>query len=181
MIFAVADLLVAPYRPFAGASAKNDAIFAACVAHPERFLVSPRSGDPSMLTGELLTAPTTRAWEVWQNDVCKGILLLDRIVPAVDARLQFVFFDDELASKTPLLLTFIERCFAEFGFARLSFEVPEHMNVLLGFARRKLGFRFEGEGSWEGAKVRLGSRRERAYWDGARWHDVMLLRRHAED
>lgn len=169
VIFAVDPYLVTPYRPLAGALAKNDAVLEACVAHPERFLVSPISGDPRLLVAHALTHPDNAVWEVWRNDTFSGIILLDRIVPNLDARWQFVFFDDTLTDKVPVLHEFARRCFADLGFHRLTFEAPAHMAVLLSFARRRLGFMLEGGDS-------KGSRRERAYFDGERWHDVVTLR-----
>lgn len=177
MIFSVAPYLCVPFRPFAGALSKNDTILAACVAHPERFLVSLASGDPQVLVAHMLTSPENAVWEVWRNDtsasIFVGILVLDRIVPGVDARWQFVFFDDELASKTDLLREFALRCFNELGLHRLTFEAPEPLAVLIGFARRRLGFKFEGGN-------RHGSRREHAYFDGMKWHDIVVLRRLTE-
>lgn len=180
MIFAIEPYLVTPYRPLSGALTKNDAVLAACVAHPERFLVSPISGDPRVLVTRALTSPDNAAWEVWQNGGFVGILLLDRITSRIDARLQFVFFDAELASKAPLLNEFMRRCFTEFGLNRLTFEAPENMAVLIGFARRKLGFEYEGAQLGPIGAPRYGSRRERAYFDGERWHDIVTLRRFAE-
>ena len=167
MIFAASGYLCLPYRPFMGAVSKNDATLAHAAAHPERFLVSPRSGDPAVLVAQLLTDPRNGAWEVWRNSTYCGIILLDRVVPRMDARLHFVFLDDELASKAPLLLEFVQRCFAEYGFRRLSFEAPAHMGMLTGFVRRKLKFQVEGA-------------REAGYFDGERWHDVALLSKFAE-
>lgn len=181
MIFAIDPYLIVPYKPLTGALAKHDAIRDMCVLHPERFLASPRSGDPALTVARHLAHPDNASWEVWRGGVCLGILSLDRIVAGLDARLQFVFFDDELASRVPLLQAFIARCYTEFGLARLTFEVPEHMSNLIGFARRKLGFRYEGETQASAAIARRGSRRDRAYWDGSRWHDIMVLRRLAEE
>ena len=168
MIFSRDGLLVVPYRPWVGASSKNDATLAHAAAHPERFLVSPLSGDPAILVAQLLTDPRNGAWEVWRTDTFVGIILLDRVVPRIEARLQFVFLDDELASKSALLCEFVQRCFDDLGLRRLTFEAPANMGMLLGFARRKL--RFIGEG------VRC-----EAYFDGDRWHDVTTLVKLAED
>jgi hypothetical protein len=164
MIFGDGVYLATPYRPFAGAAAKNDSIMAACVAHPDRFMVSERSGDPRVLVARLLTSPDNAVWETWRGGTFCGIILLDRIVPCVEARLQFVFFDDELASKAALLNDFVERCFGEFQLHRLTFEAPAHMTTLTSFARRKLGF--------TGEAIRSG-----AYHDGTRWHDVYMMGR----
>jgi hypothetical protein len=121
MIFGHGDFLCTPFRPMAGSLTKNDTILAACAVHPDRFLVSPCSGDPQVLVAGLLTDPDNAVWEVWRGDAFLGILLLDRIVARVDARLQFVFFDDELASKAPLLNDFVARCFSEFELAPTDF------------------------------------------------------------
>ena len=170
MIFgdASAGLLATPLSIFAGAADKADRVIAACLAHPERFLVSPRSGDPQVLVARLLTDPDNAVWEVWRNDTFLGILLLDRIVPRVDARLHLVFFDDELASKAALLNDFVSRCFSEYGLHRVTFEAPAPMTTLTGFVRRKLGFAPEGQ-------------RAAAYHDGARWHDLATLARFAPE
>ena len=181
MIFAIEPYLITPYRPLVGALSKHDRIRDMCALHPERFLASPRSGDPALAVARHLAHPDNACWEVWRGGTLAGILTLDRIVAGLDARLQFVFFDDELASKVPLLQAFIARCYTEFGLARLTFEVPEHMSNLIGFVRRKLGFRYEGEMQAPAAVARRGSRRERAYWDGTRWHDIMVLRHLAEE
>lgn len=166
--WAFGDFLVLPYRPFFGASTKNDTILAMAEAHPDRFLVSAISGIPQVLVAQTLTDARNCVWEVWKSDTLCGILILDRIVPHVDARLQFVFFDDELSSKAPLLNDFVALCFSEFGLHRLTFEAPMHMTTLTGFARRKLGFSAEGT-------------RTSAYYDGALWYDVALLRRFAPE
>jgi hypothetical protein len=181
MIFAVEPYLVTPYRPLTGALSKHDAIRDTCLAHPARFLVSPRSGDPGALIAHTLADPANAAWEVWRGGTLVGILWLDRIVAGIDARLQFAFFDDELGSKEPLLQAFIARCYADFGLVRLTTEVPECMSNLIGFVRRKLGFRYEGETHAPASVARRGSRRERAYWDGTRWHDIMVLRHLGEE
>lgn len=168
VIFGHGDFLCCPYRPWTGALAKNDTILDACVAHPDRFLVSPCSGDPRVLVAGLLTDPDNAVWEVWRGATLCGILILDRIVARVDARLQFVFFDDELASKAPLLNDFVARCFSNFELHRLTFEAPMHMTTLTGFARRKLGFSVEGA-------------RRAAYFDGTLWHNLAVLARFAPE
>lgn len=179
--FAVGDYLVVSYRPFVGASHKNDAVLVHAVRHPERFLVSPLSGDPQVLVAQLLTDPRNAAWEVWRSDTFIGILCLDRVVPRIDARLQFVFFDDELANKATLLNDFVKRCFDDFGLTRITYEAPANMTMLTGFVRRKLGFGYEGSDFESHAGfASVGSRRQRAYFDGERWHDLIVLRKHAD-
>ena len=164
MIFGHSGYLYTRYTPFSGAPAKNDELFEAVLAHPDRFLMSPRSGDPRVLVARLLTSPENIAWEVWRGGTFSGIIIIDRVVPQVEARLQFVFFDDELASKAPLLNEFVARCFADFSLHRLTFEAPTRMTTLAGFVKRELGF------SAEGVRVE-------AYHDGARWYDLATFAR----
>ena len=181
MLFAVGDFLCVPYRPFAGPLSKNDTMFEACLAHPERFTLPMTRGEIRATVASVVTNPENAVWEVWRGSAFVGILLLDRIVPGLDARWHFVFFDDELLGKLALLKEFARRCFADWHFERLTFEVPEHLAVLTSFARRKLGFRYEGERPGLRKQAALGSRRERAYFDGTTWRDVVVMRLLKED
>lgn len=143
----------------------------------------------------LVTHPQHLVWEVWRGEELVGILLLHRITPKVDALLHFVFFDRNLVGKVRMLRRFLRTCFEELGFQRISMEVPEPVEKLVSFARRKLFFKYEGEqavrshpliadleraaGSSANPHIwasRVGSRRERAYWRDGAWHDVICLR-----
>lgn len=160
--FSVDGFLCTPFDALGGAPDKAARILEAASRAPERFGVAPSP----LAAGEVaarLTDPRNAAWEVWQNDTLCGILLLDRIESPVGGRLHFVFFDNDLASKASLLRAWIAHYFEEGPFERLTLEVPEHMQVLSGFARRKLDFRPEG-------------RVERGAFDGAAWHDVHTFR-----
>lgn len=168
--FAFGPYLGVPYRPFEGATDKNDVILGHAAACPERFLVSRVAGaDPALVVASRLTDPRNAAVEVWQNDTLCGILLVDRIDPGVDARCHLVFFDDDLASKTLFVREFVRRCFATWDLERLTLEVPSHMTTLIGFARKKLDFGYEGG-------TPRPSLRERGYFDGESWRDVAALR-----
>ena len=166
--FAVGSYLVVPYRPFVGNQAKNARILDECVKHPERFTLPMARADIMTTAAWYLTDPNNLAWEVWNGSEILGIFLLDRIVPGVDARWHFVFFDGNLTGKQALLFAFLERAFAV-PLERISLEVPENVASLISFVRRKLGFQYEGGD-------RKGSRREHSHYDGVRWHDVVLLR-----
>ena len=166
--FAVGDYLVVPYRPFVGNQQKNTRILEECAKHPERFTLPMTRADIMTTAAWYLTDPGNLAWEVWNGSEIIGILLLDRIVPRVDARWHFMFFDGNLVGKQALLQEFVRRAFT-LPLERLSMEVPENVASLISFVRRKLGF------SYEGGNLK-GSRRERSHLDGERWHDVILLR-----
>ena len=166
--WAVGEYLVVPYQPFQGNLEKNEVILAACEAHPERFTVPMTRGDMRASVAWMLTNPLSLTWEVWRGGELVGILHLDRIVPNVDARWHFVFFDGELVGKQALLQEFMRRAF-ELPLERLSIEIPENVASLISFVRRKLGF------SYEGGNLK-GSRREHSHFDGKRWYDIILLR-----
>lgn len=143
----------------------------------------------------LITHPEHLTWEVWRGGAFVGIVMLWRITPKSDALLHFAFADRYLAGKAALLRRFCRYCFEDLGFQRLSMEVPEYVPTLVSFARRKLAFKFEGEGLDEHPVERVyaepsrvkvenphlwiasrGSRRERAHWKAGEWFDLICLR-----
>lgn len=147
----------------------------------------------------LLNDPFHWSWEVWRGSEFVGIIVLWRIAPQVDALLHFVFFDENLVGKRQLLLSFLEHCFEDLGFRRISMEIPESVGTLVRFARKKLGFRFEGEDRTTDAFVvrqirqngempnptqwiaSQGSRREGSHWHDGAWRDTLCLRMTAEE
>ena len=168
--------------------------------HPEWFAHASTEDERRQTAYWLLTQPTHLTWEVWRGGELVGILLLWRITPKVDALLHFVFFDRNLVGKVRLLRRFLRYCFEELGFQRISMEVPEDVEKLISFARRKLAFRFEGEdavrshpliaelqratgssGNPQTWAAKVGSRRERSHWRDGRWLDVVCLRLTAPD
>ena len=179
------ELLIAvAYEPFAGNPARNDVILRTCAEMPNLFPLRPESVEERMVAvAHTLTAPDTVAWEVWRHDTLCGILILSKIVPQLDALAHFAFFDRQLFGRTKLMQRVIGQAFERFQLERLTAEVPEHMTALIDFARRKLGFRYEGEAAAEAAGIprarwvaSWGSRRERSYWDSGTWRSTMRLR-----
>lgn len=177
-------LLAVPYEPFAGNPARNDIILQKCAEMPNLFPLQPDSVEERMVAvAHTLTAPDTYAWEVWRSHELCGILILSKIIPGLDAQAHFAFFDRALFGRTQLMRRVIGQAFAQFSLERLSVEVPEHLTALVDFARRKLGFKYEGEAAavasglprarWAAA---WGSRREHAYRDGLVWRDTVRLR-----
>jgi RimJ/RimL family protein N-acetyltransferase len=152
--------------------------------------------DREQILFAIVTDPKHLAWEVWRGSDIVGIILLTDISPLVDARLHFAFFDHSLTSKTRLLRRFLAYCFGELRFQRITVQVPDFVEPLISFYRRKLGFRYEGEalarehpavaelGAHSTGKMQhpnvwvasRGSRRERAHWHQGAWHDVVCLR-----
>ena len=187
--------------PFETTPKKVKIIINECVEHPWWFNAPCSDEERAFAIGFLIHDPQNRVWEVWEGGYFVGLILLQRIQPRVDALLHFVFFDQNLINKRSLLLGFLGCCYHsdEFGFERISFEVPEFRSALVGFARRKLGFTFEGESvvrqmvvqhglrlkdpyranhkeSLDVIVAGAGSRREAAHWHKGQWHDVLCLK-----
>jgi len=131
-----------------------------------------------------------KLWEVYAVSEDKpseitGIMMLNRVTLGMDAHCHFVFFDHELASKRRLCLEAMRWAYRTYNLQVLRIEVPTYAHALVGWARRKLGFRYEAEGrplSWpKDAKqlttkqAELGSRRHRAVLYEGAWHDELLL------
>ena len=124
------------------------------------------------------------------------------IIPGVDAKSHFLFFDGKLRNKTALLKNMMAWAFQQFQLHRLSAEVPDYAFALAKYAREHLGFRYEGEGRilkqrderthiagrprWvdqtlTGWQAGFGSRRYQVVrWQGE-WHDLLLLSITAEE
>lgn len=177
-------LLALPYEPFSGNPARNDVILRTCAEMPNLFPMRPESVEERMIAvAHTLMAPDTYAWEVWRGATLCGMLILTRCIPGYDAVAHFAFFDRQLFGRTQLMRRVIGQTFAQFQLQRLTVEIPEHLTALIDFARRKLGFRYEGELAADAAGLprarwaaAWGSRREHSYWDGAAWRDLIMLR-----
>jgi RimJ/RimL family protein N-acetyltransferase len=182
-----------PYDPFDGNPVKHTLVLDALVAQPG-LLSYPMSPDEArVFWAGVLTNPTHVIFEAWQDGRVVGIILLTRIVPHVDAVLTFLFTDNNLVGKRKLLTNFLGFCFTDLGFHRLSMEIPEGARKIDRFARRVLGFRYEGEARTKTPDLpsapdrdaisknsvwvaRQGARREASRFDGERWSDVVTLR-----
>jgi hypothetical protein len=182
-------LLAIPYEPDPFGTnpsrmARNEVILRTCAEMPNLFPLRPETVEERMIAvAQTLTAPDSYAWEVWRGSALCGMLLLTHCIPGYDALAHFAFFDRQLFGRSALMQRVIGQAFARFGLERLTAEIPEHLTALVDFARRKLGFRYEGEpkAHAEGfARARSlaawGSRREHAYRDGVIWRDLIRLR-----
>lgn len=177
-----------------GGPEKMEALLAYAAGHPEWFPVPMSPEERAVESWQMVTDPEHLAWEVWRGEVLVGILLLTDINPKVEARLHFLFFDQALIGKRKLLQRFLRYCFEDLGFQRVSLWVPEHVQTLVSFARRKLAFTYEGEVAlrthptvlqWKRKSpgdaievwmAKQGSRKERAHWHAGAWTDVVCLR-----
>ena len=171
-------------------------------AHPE-FLTYPTAPDVARASfAGMLVDPANVIWATYSSREFTGIVFLTKVVPRVNALLHFFFLDKDLAGKRKLLQNIIGHCFTDLGFHRLTMEVPDKVlcvnlkgrgaaPVAVGtklerFARRTLGFRFEGEPRDRNPELpeslsndwvaRQGSRIEQSYFDGEKWFDVIRLR-----
>ena len=186
--------MAVPFDPERGGLEKANLILEHAVQHPEWFPVPLSEEQRAESAWMVITHPLHLSWEVWRGEDLVGILLLTDIVPQVEARLHFLFFDRSLVGKTRLLTRFLRFCFEDLGFQRIGLWVPEFVKTLESFARRKLKFTYEGEAALRMHKTvlqwkerspgdnievwmaRRGSRRERAHWHADGWHDVICLR-----
>jgi RimJ/RimL family protein N-acetyltransferase len=184
-------LLMVPYVWDQGDLTRNVKLLDHLVSHPQ-WIGNPNLSpeDLRLVHATILTDPRNRLFECWRGPEFVGVLYLTEIFPGVGATLHFTFLDAELRGKAKLLHQFIGRCFNEFGFHRLTMYIPEHVETLASYARRKLGFRFEGEPrdhplygklGTENPSVwvaRQGSRREKMHWDEktGQWSDLIVLR-----
>lgn len=149
----------------------------------------------------MLTAPDARVWEVWRTDSpdesgldVVGILYVTDLVYGSDAACHYVFFDDDLRGKTPLLEAMIQWLFSDHEDAsgvlawralrRLTISVPDYAYALALHASRKLGFGgpFEYEIARGGRPRTIpveGVKRRALRWRGQD-RDLLLLGRLAE-
>lgn len=98
----------------------------------------------------VLGNPWNVIWEVWQvgqeSQQPNGIIMYTDIVPCVDAKGHFLFFDGKLRGKEGVLRESMRWAFQNLKLHRISAEVPADAVTLADFARKVLGFRFEAEG-----------------------------------
>lgn len=157
----------------------------------------------SIIAETFVAQPRRVILEVWQLDVepsLVGLLGFSEINPKVNADFHPVFFDGKLRNafgKRELLLRALDWAFHEWGLHRVSISLPETAFAMVDFARKKLGFRFEGENRivkqrrvvehghikshrWlpvtpSAREAELGSRRHQALLKNGQWHDLLLL------
>ena len=156
----------------------------------------------SAILAEHYSGMPTFIFEVWRGDdmsLC-GLIGFRNILIGTQAELHPVFFDGKLRNgqgKRDLLLRAMDWACGMYDLHRLAIEVPETAMALVDFARKKLGFRFEGERRtiqqrraapqghitvrrWtavtpSAVEAEWGSRRYQAFFKGGHWKDVLLL------
>lgn len=189
------DYLAIPFDWQRGGQEKWEILAQMAADRPHWFSGPTTDPERRQIVAYLLTHPEHLVWEVWRGGAFVGILMLQRIAPKADALLHFVFVDRSLSGKAKLIQRFCGYCFEDLGLQRLSLEVPEYLQTLASFARRKLDFRFEGEGLEPHPVERImltptrvkvvnphqwlaerGARREQAHWCDGKWYDVLCLR-----
>ena len=193
----MANLIAVPYEMGRGGIDKSTRILDYMCDHPLWFSSSLSKEEIRVNSAWMLTNPEYHKWEVWNGGRLAGMLVLNRIVPPVDALFHFTLFPYSESGVTlfgarKLLWNFLGWAFDQYGLRRISMEVPEHHPKLIRFARQKLGFRYEGEGnharfsklpikddpSSRAAVALAGARKEGAHYNPktGEWDDVVLLR-----
>jgi hypothetical protein len=163
--------------------------------HPQFFQGPTTATERRATAAAVLTNAAHQPYGVWQNARLVGILLLTGRVEGLDASFHFLFLDGNLVGKRQLLRRFLDLCFGQLGFRRLTVQVPEDADKLVRFYRQ-LGFTYEGEGlaARNGFPVasaaspatsrsltaktiaKYGSRVEGVMWRNDRWIDMYRLR-----
>ena len=145
-----------------------------------------------------LTSPTSRVWEVWATRDASvepaGVISFTDIVAGVDAKAHYIFFDQRLSDKTPIMKDIIEWAFEDHegwsALARLTIEIPKPFAALARHASRKLGFggdfRYKMRDIQKGDHVEPeflrveGVKRAAVTWKGKQ-HDLLILGLTRED
>lgn len=187
-----------PYQWDRGDPEKNTRILDFLSAHPWWITVPTDEAGRRVLYASMMVDPRNHLREVWNGGELVGMLYLGDVVPNVGGTVHWIFMDKNLVGKRRLLQRWLGQCFTEFNLQRLTLYVPAFIERMETFARRSLGFTYEGEGLARKAltdpgsagqvklrvKVenphiwlaRLGSRRERSHWHEGAWHDIHVLR-----
>jgi len=187
----VERLLIVPFDPDRGTAEKNTYILDQLAQRPD-WTVTPLSPeDRRIAAAAALVSPRNYVCEVWRGGEIVGILVVQNILPHLEAQIHFVFFDGNLVGRR----TWCQSVLEQFDLQRLIILIPEHVETLIRFARVKLGFRYEGESSLKGHPAlaalgmenphvwvaRQGSRRERSCLRNGTWVDTVQLRLHRDE
>ena len=154
-------LLAVPFR--VGPEEKDVAVLNGLLGLPV-FPLPGNDDERKLLLCQTLTDGRNRVWEVWQEGRIVGLLLLTHIKPRLDAQAHFAFFDRRLVGRQGIIKNVMAQVFTDLELERLSVEIPEHLDALIRFTEKKLGFKPEGK-------------RHHAFWDAdSGWRDVVCLR-----
>lgn len=187
------SLFTIPYIWDSGNPAKNTKILDFVCAHPY-WVTTPLDEEGRRITwAGVMVNPQNLIREVWDGGELVGMLYLGDITTRVNGVVHWMFLDHKLTGKRQILLDWFGQCFIEQDLQRLTVYCPEFVPTLEHYARRKLGFKYEGEdlarklSGLERLKkdphhrpdldvARLGSRRERSHWYEGQWWDITVLR-----
>ena len=123
----------------------------------------------------VLSASNTATWEVWdETPEVVGIIYFSDVVPGLDAKGHYVFFDGKLNSKTEIIEEAIGLMFDTFGLERITVEIPAPFAALARHAQKRLGF--SGPYRYKGGLNVEGVKRGGMKWRG-RIEDVLILGR----
>jgi len=138
-----------------------------------------------------LGSPDSRVWEVWQvGGEVVGVVFFRDIVEGNDATGHYIFFDEKLADKTPVLKEVMGWAFADhpaegwIALRRITIEIPDHASALVRHAHKRLGFGgrfrhvlstriFQGKESKTTVKVE-GVKEKAVLWRGE-LRDLLIL------
>lgn len=135
--------------------------------------------DRKKMIAACLLAPDARAFEVYKSDELVGILLLSDIKIPLDAQCHMLFWDKSLVDKRELVRDMMRWAFTNIPVSTLRVEIPTYARQLLGFVRKALRFRYEGESPRPAGltedQAKIACRKYRATLFNGVWHDHLLL------
>ena len=190
----VVTTLAVPFTP--APPEKFSAIVEACSKHRPWFHDFLWNSGPEVVRQTVIAHladafSNGKLWEVWRGSDLVGILLINELVPFIDARCHFLFFDSKLSDKEQLCLNMMAWAYDRLPVETLRVQIPTYARALLKFVRNRLGFKYEAEHrsfSWpqdgkplSADEARLGSRLHKAtVYEGVS-HDVLLLSQTREE
>jgi len=191
----VERLLIVPFDPDRGPWEKNTYVLNQLEQRPDWTVTPMDAVERRGALAATLVNPKNLVCEVWRGGEIVGILVVQNILPHVEAQVHFVFFDGNLVGRRMLLKQWCRDVLLGLNLQRLIILIPEHVETLIRFARVKLGFRYEGESSLKGHPAldalgmenphvwvaRQGSRRERSCLRNGAWVDTVQLRLHRDE
>jgi RimJ/RimL family protein N-acetyltransferase len=164
------------YRPTYWSQAQNIELLDALCQSNARHLFHGTDEALRLCLAQGLSDTANVFWTLYDaGKKLTGLVALTKIIPPGAATFTVFLFDRNIVGKRSLLRKLIRHIFADLHYHRLTIEMPEHPK-LERFCRTVLGAKYEGEDTAGPDIARLGSRTERASFDGSKWCDAIRLR-----
>jgi hypothetical protein len=175
--------------PFSPEPEKFSALVSMCCAHRPWFhdyiYEDPQVRREAVIAYLADAYNNGKLFEVWKQETLVGVILFNEMVPFIDTRAHFIFFDSKLSDKALLCINLMGWAFQQIPVETIRVQLPTYATALLKFLRRSLFFRYECEGrkpSWpsnapilDEKTAALGSRIHHSTLYKGQWHDALML------